>query len=269
MRVISGALAIVLLLSSCTSTTVDYRKKVRGTLLSEEVIGPEVKKRSVSLSIVGTQVKIVENLQIREGHEKTYSVVRKVRYKDVVDASMLEPLTWPLIPVCGVIGIVTLFLVKLDCILNLKFRSYRVEETVLPGQVKRDRNVRTKKVVRPVAGQEVLIERRGKTLATLTTDGQGVAELDVKQLIREANIHPKHLVHDEGIKLWAVAKGLSISELFRIQNSDIPVSYFQEKLTELQGELQQNEPRLKNCSRIAGNAREMFECFYQRGLIPS
>ena len=219
MKLVCVAISLVFLLSSCASTSVEYRKRERGSLISEEVIGPEVKKKSISLSVIGTQVKIVEQLSVREGYKKTYSVVEKVKYEDLVDASMLEPLTWPLIPVCGLITFVTLTLLTPDCFFNFKFRSYRTERSVLPGEVDQDRNIRTRKIVRPVAGQEVVIERRGQALATLTSNDQGVADFDVAQLVREANIHPKHLVHDEGIKLWAVAKGLSISELFRIQNS--------------------------------------------------
>lgn len=260
---------VTLALGACKSTKIVNQDRERGELIGNETIGPAVSKRTVSLSVVGTEAKLIEELQIEEGYDRTYRVIKTVRYRDVVDASMLEPLTWPLIPVCGVIGLVTLFLVKLDCVLNLKFRNYRTERTVLPDEVDRDRKVRTKEIVRPLVDQEIDIERRGRLLTTLRTDEQGKAQFDVESIVLKANIHPKHLVHDEGIRLWAVAKAHSQTEIFRIQNSDIPTSYFQKKLTELQDELSQNEPRMKNCSRIAGNAREIFECFYQRGLIPS
>lgn len=267
-------LLMVLLTTGCASTEklVD-QKYVQGAYLSTETTTPTEVRRETLVSIDNNRIQTSEIIYFSRHDTQLYEKKLEREYKreegsdfgDVAEATILTPLAlvgdailWGGLLVGEFMPWTTM---TWDDVFDTNSR-YITKVTVIPNEyIKKSAYKQTsEQVALSKANIDVYLNK--EKAITLRTDENGVAHYNTLELLLGTNIHPKDLIHGQGLKVTASVNNARNS--ITIPNSSIPDSYFSQKFRDLNAELMARPSRLDNCQTISQAYREIFECFYQR-----
>lgn len=257
-------LLIVLIVNGCSTTTKTSIKYERGNLVKEEKLDPVLLSEKYRLMMTSSTVKVEKTKRYSQKTVKIYEKIRKDTYK----TKGLKPTDSPFLALLATPGALIMDVVTLGTQGHTKdmwtdrSTNYESVKTKLKEDFFVDEDFNKYNEGYIMQRTIVKFYLNGKYVGSSKTNDKGYASYSFEDFLAKSNIHPKNLIHNQGVKLVAGYKDLK--ESYQFSNSRIKESYFHNKFESLKGELQRNSARYENCSFIANNKREFFECFYQQ-----
>lgn len=244
----------------------------RGAYVKQSGDGKTLTKQEWLVSVNSSSVRVQQKRHYKERATKYYQKIENQRYQvtygsdmsDFVGALVMTPIALvgdAFLALGILVGEFMPFTVMAwEDVFDTTTR-YTSEQSVLPNEYITRATTDSFANTTAVASAKVDLYLNGKYQSSELTNSDGKLYFDSAELLLKSNIHPKNLIHNQGLKITASYRG--VSDSVQISNSQIPDAYFKAKYQALRPEMTERVSKLENCESIASSHREVFECFYQ------
>lgn len=244
----------------------------QGAYVKQETQDKALSKKEILLSIDTNSVSVKQKNYYTQRatdyyqkvHNKRYEVTEGADAGDVVSAFLMTPIALvgdAFLALGILVGEFMPFTVMTwEDVADTRTR-YTSERDVVPNEYITKSSTNSSSKTMALKRAEVDLYLNNQFQGSKLTNDDGYLYFDSAEMLMKSNIHPKNLIHNQGLKVSASYYG--VSESVQISNSQISESYFEAKYQELKPEMMGRAAKLGNCESIASSYREIFECFYQ------